>query len=139
MLQTLGAIYSAYEADPTSFPSVDIPGTSNVLIQGTNVGIQVQDGNPVILVPCSRNCRPRACRSPSQRHLRLGCGADTDLAASCCGGSPPGPLSVTPEYQPITQQRRHQHRSTQRISIPERRRASPDRRQSSGFAGSLRT
>lgn len=45
---TLAAIYNAYEQDPNGFPA-DIPatdGANRVIVQGDNVGIQVQDGNP---------------------------------------------------------------------------------------------
>ncbi len=46
--QVLAGIYSVYEADPTNF-SVDglsVSGASLVVIDGTNVGIQVHDRNP---------------------------------------------------------------------------------------------
>jgi hypothetical protein len=44
----LDVIYSAYEQDPSGFPA-GIPatdGANRVIVQGDNVGIQVQDGNP---------------------------------------------------------------------------------------------
>jgi hypothetical protein len=46
--QTLDVIYNAYEQDPSAFPA-SLPTTdaaNTVQIQGTNVGIQVHDGNP---------------------------------------------------------------------------------------------
>jgi hypothetical protein len=46
--QTLDVIYNAYEQDPSAFPT-NLPATNDantVQIQGTNVGIQVHDGNP---------------------------------------------------------------------------------------------
>ncbi len=45
--QTLSAIYSAYEQDPSAFPAnvSTISGASMVVIDGTNVGIQVKDNN----------------------------------------------------------------------------------------------
>jgi hypothetical protein len=46
--QTLDVIYNAYEQDPSGFPS-NIPTTNNanlVMVQGSNVGIQVKDSNP---------------------------------------------------------------------------------------------
>ncbi len=45
---SLGVIYNAYEQNPAGFPA-NLPSTDGanlVLIQGSNVGIQVQDGNP---------------------------------------------------------------------------------------------
>ena len=45
---TLDVIYNAYEQDPSSFPA-NLPSTDGALtvnIQGSNVGIQVQDSNP---------------------------------------------------------------------------------------------
>jgi hypothetical protein len=45
---TLNVIYNAYEQDPSSFPA-NLPSTDGalkVIIQGSNVGIQVQDSNP---------------------------------------------------------------------------------------------
>jgi len=44
----LSAIYSAYQANPSGFSSADLPaiGASLVVLDGTNVGIQVHDGNP---------------------------------------------------------------------------------------------
>lgn len=46
--QTLSAIYNAYEQDPSAFPATvsTISGASMVVIDGTNVGIQVKDNNP---------------------------------------------------------------------------------------------
>ena len=44
----LADIYNAYEQDPSSFPA-NLPSTDagdKVIIQGSNVGIQVQDSNP---------------------------------------------------------------------------------------------
>ena len=46
--QTLNVIYNAFEQDPSAFPT-SLPTTNGanlVEIQGTNVGIQVHDGNP---------------------------------------------------------------------------------------------
>jgi hypothetical protein len=44
---TLGVIYNAYEQNPGGFPA-SLSGTaaSSVVIQGSNVGIQVHDSNP---------------------------------------------------------------------------------------------
>jgi len=45
---TLNVIYNAYEQDPSSFPA-SLPSTDGanlVIIQGSNVGIQVHDSNP---------------------------------------------------------------------------------------------
>ncbi len=45
---SLNVIYNAYEQNPAGFPA-NLPSTDGanlVLIQGNNVGIQVQDGNP---------------------------------------------------------------------------------------------
>jgi hypothetical protein len=43
---TLGVIYDAYEQNPGGFPA-NLSGTASlVLIQGSNVGIQVHDSNP---------------------------------------------------------------------------------------------
>ena len=45
---TLGVIYNAYEQNPGGFPA-NLSGTgaaSSVVIQGSNVGIQVHDNNP---------------------------------------------------------------------------------------------
>ena len=43
---TLGVIFDAYEQSPGTFPA-NLPATANhVVIQGSNVGIQVHDGNP---------------------------------------------------------------------------------------------
>jgi hypothetical protein len=46
--QTLDVIYQAYEQDPSGFDG-NVPATNGanlVVIQGSNVGIQVHDGNP---------------------------------------------------------------------------------------------
>jgi hypothetical protein len=45
---TLDVIYNAYEASPANFPA-NLPatdGANRVVIQGSNVGIQVNDSNP---------------------------------------------------------------------------------------------
>jgi hypothetical protein len=47
--QALDVIYNAYEQDPSTFSPSSVPSTNGanlVQIQGTNVGIQVQDSNP---------------------------------------------------------------------------------------------
>jgi hypothetical protein len=46
--QTLDAIYNAYTASPSDFPAI-LPTTNGanlVVIQGSDIGIQVHDGNP---------------------------------------------------------------------------------------------
>jgi hypothetical protein len=43
---TLGAIYNAYEQNPSGFPANLTGAASLVVIQGSNVGIQVHDSNP---------------------------------------------------------------------------------------------
>ena len=49
--QVLAGIYSEYEANPSGFSSGDLSasGTSRVVIDGTNVGIQVHDGIPPVI------------------------------------------------------------------------------------------
>ncbi len=44
----LDTIYNAFTQDPSSFPAniASLDGASMVVIQGSNVGIQVHDGNP---------------------------------------------------------------------------------------------
>ena len=46
--QTLDVIYDAYSANPSSFPSgiPAVDGANLVVVQGSNVGIQVDDSNP---------------------------------------------------------------------------------------------
>ena len=101
--QTLDVIYNAYEQDPGGFPA-NLPSTDGanlVLIQGSNVGIQVHDGNPAdfnSLLTEVHNDGMQVTISSAQYGTIVGMLPISQLPAVA---SLPQMPSITPEMTPI--------------------------------------
>jgi hypothetical protein len=99
---SLGVIYAAYEADPSDFPA-DIPATDGatlVQIQGTSVGISVQDSNPAdfnTLVTALQNAGMQITDSSASYGIVEGFLPVAQLPTVAALADAP---SVTPLYQP---------------------------------------
>jgi hypothetical protein len=102
--QTLDVIYNAYTQDPAGFPA-NLPSTDGagmVVIQGNNVGIQVQDGNPAefnSLLTELQNDGMHVTISSAQYGTIVGLVPIAQLAAVA---SLPQAPSITPEFMPVT-------------------------------------
>ncbi len=100
---TLAAIYNAYEQDPNGFPA-DIPatdGASRVIVQGDNVGIQVQDMRPAdfaTLVADLQNAGMQIQTSSAAYGIVVGM---LPIAQLPTVGQLPDAPSVTAEMQPL--------------------------------------
>jgi hypothetical protein len=99
----LGVIYNAYEANPGGFPA-NIPAngiTNLVVIQGSNVGIQVHDNNPADfeqLLSELEKAGMQVTTSSAYYGTIVGMLPISQLPA--VGNLPEAP-SVTPLYQPM--------------------------------------
>jgi hypothetical protein len=100
--QTLDVIYSAYEQNPGGFPA-NVPttdGANMVVIQGTSVGIQVQDSNPAqfdTLLTDLQNAGMQVTLSSAQYGTVVGMLPISQLPAV---GQLPEVTSVTPLFRP---------------------------------------
>ncbi len=100
--QTLDVIYSAYEQNPGGFPA-NVPttdGANMVVIQGTSVGIQVQDSNPAqfdTLLTDLQNAGMQVTLSSAQYGTVVGMVPISQLPAV---GQLPEVTSVTPLFRP---------------------------------------
>jgi hypothetical protein len=101
--KTLDVMYGAYVQDPSHYPA-NLPQTNGanlVVIQGTNVGIQVHDNNPAdfnTLVTELQAAGMQITSSSATYGLVVGMVPITQLPAVA---AIPGAPSVTPMFQPI--------------------------------------
>ena len=100
---TLGVIYNAYEQNPGGFPA-NLAGTgaaSLVVIQGSNVGIQVHDNNPAdfdLLLTELENAGLQVTSSSAYYGTIVGMLPISQLPALATLPQAP---SVTPLFQPL--------------------------------------
>jgi len=102
---TLDAIYNAYTQDPSSFPAniASLDGASMVVIQGSNVGIQVHDGNPADfngLLTELQNDGLQVTISSAQYGMIVGLLPIAQLPTVASLSQAP---SITPELNPVLQ------------------------------------
>ena len=102
MAVTLDVIYDAYEADGSDFPT-NLPatnGANRVVIQGTSVGIQVQDSNPANFNTLLSNLQSAGMQitdSSAQNGLVVGLLPIAQLPTVAALSDAP---SVTPQFEP---------------------------------------
>jgi hypothetical protein len=102
---TLDAIYNAFTQDPSSFPAniASLDGASMVVIQGSNVGIQVHDGNPAdfsALLTTLQNDGMQVTISSAQDGTIVGLLPIAQLPTVASLTQAP---SITPELNPVLQ------------------------------------
>jgi hypothetical protein len=98
---TLGVIYTAYEQNPGGFPANLSGAASLVVIQGSNVGIQVHDNNPADfnqLMTELENAGMQVTSSSATYGLIVGMLPISQLPVV---GTLPEAPSVTPLFRPL--------------------------------------